>query len=96
MGASYNSNVFTDKSRSEIEKEWGKLVENDLVESGNSYSGGIGMLGKSIEWTVKHFDNYNAADDYIADNHEKWSPPLAVSYTEKDKKYWLIGGWCSS
>jgi hypothetical protein len=96
MGASLQTVTFHTDDRKAIATEWDGMVSQDLHENGHSYSGGIGMLGSRIaKWVDKQFTNRDDADEYIADNQEKWEPAMAVSFIEKDKKCWLIGGWCS-
>ena len=98
MGAHLNTRRYpSTKTKEEILKQWDRDCETSLYESGHSYSGGIGMLSGMPVFKKKRFETECEAIDYIADNHDKWSEPLAVSYNDKyGTKWWLIGGWCSS
>jgi hypothetical protein len=79
-----------------IKKLWDGAVAQSRYEDGHSYSGQIGMLGGIRSWNDLNLPDMAAADEYISENHEKWQAAMAVSYTDKGEKYWLIGGWCSS
>ena len=97
MGANLNTYKFADSiGKEKITERWNYAVEESLYESGHSYSGEIGMLGKGICWLDKNFLLEDDAEEYISENHEKWSKAIAVSFSKDNKKFWLIGGWCSS
>jgi len=97
MGANFNSRNYPDsKGKKEITAEWEAACEYSRYESGHSYSGDIGMLSGKIDWQDNMFATEREADDYAAENQNKWDPPIAVSYNHRDgTKWWLIGGWCS-
>lgn len=97
MGANNNYRNYPDEiGRTDIKKKWSDAVDDSLEEDGNSYSGEIGMLGKSIKWHDKEFDSQDEAEDFIDNKHDKGGDPMAVSYMEGGKKMWCIGGWCPS
>ena len=98
MGANTDFRHYPDTlDKTTILKQWGAACEESRYESGHSYSGAIGMLNGVPTFEDKEFLTEREADDYIADNHEKWRAPMAVSYKDKGgAKWWLIGGWCSS
>ena len=99
MGAEFNSHVFADKQgKKKIEQVWNSAVEDSLYESGHSYSGAIGMLGKGIaNWHDKEFASQDEAQEFLSDTQQKWQQADAVSFKNvKGEKYWVIGGWCSS
>ena len=98
MGADFNCYTFEDDlGKDKIEKQWDVEVDESLYQDGHSYSGGIGMLGKGIDWQDKNFATEAEAEEYLCENQQKWNGAMAVSYTERDKpKCWAIGGWCSS
>ena len=98
MGANLNTRQYPAKLGKEvILKQWDDDCEMSRYEHGHSYSGEIGMLSGKPVFTDKQFETESEADDFICDNHEKWSAPLAVSYKHRDGElYWMIGGWCSS
>jgi hypothetical protein len=98
MGTNLNYRSYKDNVGKEtILKYWNAAVENCLYENGHSYSGGIGMLGDGVDsWHDKEFDSASEADDWLANNHQKWDGAMAVSFfNKKREKYWIIGGWCS-
>lgn len=97
MGANLQVHTIKDSlGRERITEMWNAAVEESLYEDGHSYSGGIGMLEGPITWVDKNFSSYEEAEEYIDENHEKWDPAMAVSYTRDDGvKFWAIGGWCS-
>ncbi len=98
MGADFNSHSFKDSiGRDAITKAWIAEVDTSLYESGHNYSGGVGMLGHSIEWIeMPPCENRDTAQEWLMDKHQKWDGAMAVSYHENGEKFWLIGGWCSS
>ncbi len=98
MGANLNTRMYpVDLGKDKVLKMWNDDVDMSLHEHGHSYSGEIGMLNGKPKFEDKQFQNEAEADDYITDNHEKWEPPLAVSFRHTNGQlYWLIGGWCSS
>ena len=83
--------------RDKIIKDHNEMVDQSLVEDGNSYSGCIGMFGHGIGFSSKVFEDQESAEEYIADTHEKYEPAMAVKYVAgADGFRWLIGGWVSS
>jgi hypothetical protein len=97
MGANLSTRRYPDKlGKDAIIKRWQTSCEISLHEDGNSYSGGIGMLRGLPEWHDIKLDSEDSAEAFIADNHDKWGAPVAVSYSNrKGELCWLIGGWCS-
>ena len=97
MGAEFNYRLFADKlGESAIHAQWDSMCEQSRYDSGHSYSGAIGMLDGEPYWSDKMFSTEDAAHEFVADTHQKWHPPLAVSFSKNGDKFWLIGGWCSS
>lgn len=80
MGASLNAIVFRCNDRTKISKEFEVMAEQARHESGNSYSGTIGELHGAICWKDLKLENQRAADDWLAEHHEKWEGPMAVSF----------------
>jgi len=96
MGASLQTIMFADHlGQTAINQMWDDLCEQSRHDHGHSYSGDIGMLRGSPRWTDTPYFNEDEAHSYIRMNHDKWDPPIAVSYTEDGVKFWLIGGFCS-
>lgn len=83
MGASFNTVVYPDKiGQRAIADRWSLDVDRSLEESGNSYSGEIGMLGHNIvAWNDLNLTSEVEADSWLANHHEKWEPAQAVSFT---------------
>lgn len=98
MGAELNTRSYpAELGKPAIEKQWAAACEASRHESGQSYSGEIGMLQGAPVWHDKDFTGKEDAEEFICEEQEKWSRPLAVSFTDnKGAKRWLIGGWCSS
>ena len=98
MGANLNTYQFpATYDKKTIQEKWNHAVDMSLHEDGHSYSGEIGMLGKKIDWNdYKVFKNQDEAEDYIANNQEKFDNAIAVRFVSTGNDYWLIGGWCSS
>ena len=97
MGANFCARAYPDGEKELIIERWGSAVEQSLHEDGHSYSGDIGMLGRSVaRWYDKDFADREEAYEFLSEEHEKWDPALAVSFIENGDKCWLIGGWCSS
>lgn len=65
-------------------KEWHAAVEQSRHEDGASYSGAIGCLNGAPDKRDLRLESRQAAVDYVQENHEKWEPPLAVSYRGGD------------
>jgi hypothetical protein len=85
MGGCLNSRAFFNPDREKIKKKWAQLVEDSLYERGHSYSGDIGMLGYNIAaWHDKKFSSRREAENWLANNHEKWQPGIAVSFKISD------------
>jgi hypothetical protein len=97
MGATFNYRLFADElGETGILQVWEDMCEQSRYESGHSYSGCIGMLKGKPRWNDAMLATEDEAREVVADRHEKWEAPLAVSYNENGQKFWLIGGWCSS
>jgi hypothetical protein len=80
MGASLNAVTFRCNDRTKIAKEFEAMAEQARHESGHSYSGTIGELHGSIRWNDLKLGNERAANDWLADHHQKWDGPMAVSF----------------
>ena len=91
MGASLSTGTY--KLDSNYKDRWNSDVEQSQHESGHSYSGEIGMLGKGFDMSSHIAEDTNEAHDYICDHHDKWDGAMAVK--TKDG-FVVIGGWCSS
>lgn len=98
MGANFDCRVFADSTRKKVAKQWADAVEQSAYDDGHQYSGCIGMMSaEDIVWHDLRLQSLNAARDHVENNHEKWEPPMAVSYKQADGKvYWVIGGLCAS
>lgn len=92
MGACLDYRVFKTDDRKVIQRDWEEAIERDLRENGNSYSGGIGMLGREIKWHPVTAPTKEAAEEVLAEKHQKWGGPLAVRFDD----CWIVGGWCAS
>lgn len=96
MGAEFDYRTITG-TQDEALKKWNNEVDSSLYESGHSYSGGIGMLGRGFDvHTDAEITTQEDAVEYIADNHEKWEGAMAITIKKGNVQVWIIGGWCSS
>ncbi len=94
MGASLDARTYDlDLGMDKIKSRWNESVESSLYEDGNSYSGGIGMLGKGFSMVSRVAKDARDAYEFIAENHDKWDGAMGVK--SEDGKI-TIGGWCSS
>ena len=98
MGANLNTVSFKTDDKKAIAQDWATMVTESQYTSGHEYSGEIGMMGSDeINWRpITPMEDERAAEDYIADNHEKWECAMAVPYKDGDKRHYVLGGWCSS
>jgi hypothetical protein len=98
VGASFNYRRYDySQSIERVKQLFADAVEESLYEDGNNYSGAIGMLGRVSEFRDKELPDRAAAENFLMDNHEKWSDAMAVSFVDSDgKKCWMVGGWCSA
>lgn len=81
MGSSLQFLEFTTDDKKKIQKEFDEAVEESLMEDGHSYSGEIGMLGRSnIKWKVKVHDTLGEAEVYLSEHHYKGLPAWGVPY----------------
>jgi len=97
MGASFISRAIQETERPQITKKFNEIVDACIYEYGhNSYNGTFStMEGLTIK-IDKVFPTRDSAEDYIADNTEKWGNAMAVTVKEDNKEpYTLIGGWAA-
>lgn len=82
MGASLDYRIYPGSmTKEKIQDAWYSDVEDSLIQDGNSYSGAIGMLGRSIvSWQDLSFDSEAKAEDWLSEHHEKWEHAIAVSF----------------
>lgn len=79
MGANFQVSTMIAKTEKELEQNWNERIEADLYENGHdSYSGGIGTMGKGLSISKQVFTTYDAAEKAIDERAEKWSPAIAV------------------
>lgn len=96
MGASTDFRTYKyDLGKEKVKKMFEDDCDVSRSESGRSYSGEIGMLGTVKQWLDLNLP-LTEADEYITEHHQKWDAAMAVSGHRDGKKYWVIGGWCSS
>jgi hypothetical protein len=82
MGGCFDTRTYKINDRKKIEKEWAEAVSCSRSESGESYSGAIGMLGPKIgKWHDRQFDTKRQAEEWLSEHHaDKWGPAFAVSF----------------
>jgi len=97
MGASFISRAIQETERPQITKKFNEIVDQCIYEYGhNSYNGTFStMEGLTIK-IDKVFPTRDSAEDYIAENTEKWGNAMAVTVKEDNKEpYTVIGGWAA-
>jgi hypothetical protein len=79
--------------RADFERE----QEQDRFENGHSYSGGIGMANGLRILQAPMFTRDKDADEWLADNCEKWEAAKAVPVFGSGGgiHHYRIGAWCS-
>lgn len=97
MGANFNYKCFKgSESKASLLETWNTIIEDSLHFDGHDpYSGGFGTMGKGIDEFIKGTRTLQEAEEYLMDNHSKWTPALAVEFQEDNKSGWIIGGWCA-
>ncbi len=95
MGAHFDSYSLR-ASEKQLRQHHTQLQEELCSQYGNdTYAGHLGILPTGLNILTKQcFKSFDEAYDYIQDHHSKWEVALAVSYREKRKKHYLVGGWC--
>jgi len=66
--------------RAQVQRQWDDDVARSQHEDGTSYSGEIGMLTGPIQWHDKKLGSLREAWDWVMETHDKFEPPLAVSF----------------
>lgn len=91
MGATIDYYTFPESDKARINKEFATACEQARYEDGHEYPGSIACFTSIGAWRDKQFTSEREAADYLADNHEKWEPAMAVSFrlpakpTKQDK-----------
>lgn len=97
MGANLQTFTTVETDRDKIRKVWAAGVELSREQDGTSYSGCIGMFGgQRIQFKTgfEALPNWDIADEWLADHHVKYDPPIAIRFLDNDKvTKWMIGGW---
>ena len=77
-------------------KAFHRQKQRELCEEyGNdTYAGHLGILPAGLDMCKQRFRGFNAAMEYVEENHSKWNPPMAVVYYQRSRKFFLIAGWC--
>lgn len=94
MGANYGSMTLKGSmTRNEVKAHFKARQEADAYDCGHSYSGAWNMC-EGLRFEAKHFPSYEAADNYVSENTDKWGSALCVTFTnENGESAWYIGGW---
>ena len=92
-------------TQKKAEREWDRDVNESLHCEGHEYSGGVGMLGKNVNWISKVFPTDEKAIEYIENKHGKHDNPIGARFEKargssnrftKQLCGFVIGGWCAS
>lgn len=98
MGANLQTYRYpASDTKAEITKKWDEITaEYDAQFGANPYCGTIGQFtGVPIQWKDQPvYRSAHEAEEFLADNHEKGCPPLAVKFKDLSGESWMIGGWC--
>jgi ABC-type Fe3+-citrate transport system substrate-binding protein len=97
MGANVDTVIIADVPRKKIKKLFENAAEEARYENGHGgYTGTIAEISTIGKFVDQELSGVLLAEEYITENHDKWSQAMAVSYLTKDGlKRWLVGGWCS-
>ena len=97
MGASFISRRIDSISKDEVKRRFNEIWEEARDYYGsNPYNGSFSTFQKSVTFVYNTFMSEREAEDYIADNQEKWGPAMAVIVKEgNNAPYTLIGGWAA-
>lgn len=100
MGAEFDSRTYSTKKpmdKNEVQKRFSNDQDECRHENGHSYSGGIGMAPGLEFPDVPMFETLDDADQWVADNAEKWENALGVFFKTKTGEIrCFVGAWCSS
>ena len=68
--------------KKKVQEHWDSAYEEDAYESGQgAYAGNATTMGKVIaSFYDKKFESENEAIDFLHETHNKWNPPIAVSF----------------
>ena len=108
MGAAFQSRVFPgDLKKEAVRSEFEDLQERDRYDNGHSYSGGFGMA-RGLQFRSETFPTVDDAEEWLAENAQKWEAALAVRAREVREKLWgetpnpnfntevwIVGAWCA-
>lgn len=84
MGANFDYRIYpydTQEEKERAKKCWNSDVEDSQYEDGNSYSGGIGMLGRGFS-IQEDLAKESEAIEFLEDNHRKWDGAMAVTFSK--------------
>jgi len=81
MGAHDYTVTYGPMSKSKVRKEWALQIEDDRAETGGgAYAGNATTMHGPVWFEDRKFASYNRAVDFVLDNHQKWTGPIACSY----------------
>lgn len=98
MGAEFCARSFSkDMTKQEVREKVAEITEEMAYDSGHSYSGTWASAAPGVEFPgTPVFDSTEDAEEWVAENHEKWEQVMAVKYSDGNSEGWFVGGWCSS
>lgn len=94
MGAciDYYSFRGTEQQLKDFHKQ--KCTELCEEHGNDTYAGHLGILPEGLNMCSGRFKGFNAAMEYVEENHSKWSQAMAVVYLQRGRKFFLVAGWC--
>lgn len=97
MGASLYTERIDSIDSKEVKRRYLEMWNEARDYYGsNPYNGSFSTLEKNVSFVYNIFNSKDEAEDYIAENQEKWGPAMAVIVKEgNNEPYTLIGGWCA-
>lgn len=88
--------VVTLKGDADIKKVWADCQEEDGRRYGDDpYNGSSSTFAAGLDIRQNIFPSYNDAEEYILEEHQKWSRAIAVQYRVGNRVKWAIGGWAA-
>jgi hypothetical protein len=94
MGACFNT-LDGGLDRAKLRGIFDRAQEQDRLENGRCYSGGIGMASGLRVEPLPVFPNPDLAREHLEAHCEKWEEARAVRYASADGPRWIIGAWCA-
>jgi hypothetical protein len=81
VGGNFDVRVYAGEDRAEVARKFAADQDASRRESGESYSGEIGVMPRGIaSWHDRRFASQVEAENFLSERHQKWAPAQAVSF----------------